>query len=81
MQILKTGFLAIALLPPSMLTMPSGPVPAELKPGMVITARVRLAARILVPNLKKMTKAPSPNKACTIDGSKQKPLLFYINTF
>ncbi len=42
MQILKTGFLAIALLLPSMLTMASGPVPAELKPGMVITASMQV---------------------------------------
>ncbi len=42
MQILKTGFLAIALLLPSMLTRASGPVPAELKPGMVITASMQV---------------------------------------
>jgi hypothetical protein len=42
---------------------------ATMTTGMVITASVMLAARMLVPNLKKMTKAPSPNRACTIDGT------------
>ena len=37
--------------------------------GSVITARVRLAARMLVPKRKKSTKAPTPNRACTIDGT------------
>jgi hypothetical protein len=42
---------------------------ATMTTGMVITASVRLAARMLVPNSKKRTKAPSPNRAWTIDGT------------
>ena len=34
-----------------------------------MTASVRLAARMLVPKRKNSTKAPTPNSACTIDGT------------
>ena len=37
--------------------------------GRVMIARVRLAARMLVPKLKNSTKAPTPNRAWTMDGT------------
>ena len=42
---------------------------ATMTTGSVITASVRLAARMLVPILKKSTNAPTPNRACTIEGT------------
>jgi len=42
---------------------------ATITTGSVMTARVRLAARIDCPILKKSTKAPNPKSACTIDGT------------
>ena len=36
---------------------------ATMTTGRVMMARVRLAARMLVPKRKKMTKAPTPNRA------------------
>ena len=42
---------------------------ATMISGRVMIARVRLAARMLVPKPKKITKAPTPNSAWTIDGT------------
>ncbi len=42
---------------------------ATITTGSVMMASVRLAARMLVPKRKKMTNAPTPNSAWTIDGT------------
>jgi hypothetical protein len=42
---------------------------ATITTGSVITANVQLAARIDLPKCRKCTKAPTPNSACTIDGT------------
>ena len=42
---------------------------ATMTTGRVMTASVQLAARIDLPNRRKCTNAPTPNSACTIDGT------------
>ena len=48
--------------------------------GRVMIARVRLAARMLVPKSKKRTKAPTPKSACTIEGTPARLMIARLMT-
>ena len=53
---------------------------ATMTTGNVMMARVKLAARMLVPNLKKMTNAPRPNRAWTIEGTPARLMMARLMT-
>ena len=53
---------------------------ATMTTGRVMIATVRLAVRILVPKPKTMTKAPTPNRACTIDRTPMRLIITRLMT-